>query len=913
MRSRREAVSGNFRGLGAYVVCVVVSLAFACRRPATPPVTAPPPAVEWSGCDVVWRGPRCALGPGHRLTVWLGTGPEIPVELRTDRGALGVGPREAVPEGSRLVVEPPAGARWLEAAIAGQSFWRVELAALPVNPALDEARALASKGAYQEAARRLQALREITPAAARGPVNAALGRAALNLGDITLAESSLRAAVSAARADGRVSDVVKDGFALFWALVTLQQHYVEARALMTELTADAEAFPEGRVYLAFNRGVLAEETGDFRRALDELRAAERLGQRLGLERATQDATAEIARALVRLGRNDEAVDLLGRVSAKLAGDDPCALAQQESNVAWALMERASRQEKSANASLAAALASARSAAAACPQPQLRQLVLINEAEYALARADVAGATAIVAGWPAPTGTRSALLVCWEADVRGRLALLQGRADRALAFFEEQRAAARASDLAEEGFRAQVGAGRALLALGRKRPAVDRLREARGQLDRMLAGIPLGEGRGTFLGTRDEGVRYLVAALLEVGAAGEAMAAARMARAAAAAQAVRLDRLARLGPDERQRWDQAIGRYWQLRRSIEAEAAEDWTLPRQKLALARARRESDTEAARAALDEAYRVLGSPASARLAERRPGPGELQLAFFPGPHGWFGFAASARAVRARAFEETDFASKESAARVLAQFSAELSVARRVSLFTYGAADRPDWQSIPWRGQPLVNAVELEWIMDAPAGRAIAPAPATPPHALVVADPTQDLAAARREGQAVAEALGRWPVQRLEGSAATREAMLAALERASLFHYAGHAELAGTEGMSSALVAAGRARVELRDLLALRRVPGVVFLSACDAVASTATDAVLGLGQAFLAAGADVVVAPVRPVRDEVAYAFASGFYRAVAQQSVPDVHAAFRRSTLELASSRPDADWSSFRLLVP
>ena len=80
---------------------------------------------------------------------------------------------------------------------------------------------------------------------------------------------------------------------------------------------------------------------------------------------------------------------------------------------------------------------------------------------------------------------------------------------------------------------------------------------------------------------------------------------------------------------------------------------------------------------------------------------------------------------------------------------------------------------------------------------------------ALVVGDPTRDLAAAGREADIVGKALGGWQVARLDGPAATRDALLAALPAVDLFHYAGHAELAGPGGAASALVLTGGARAD--------------------------------------------------------------------------------------------------------
>ena len=49
------------------------------------------------------------------------------------------------------------------------------------------------------------------------------------------------------------------------------------------------------------------------------------------------------------------------------------------------------------------------------------------------------------------------------------------------------------------------------------------------MEQLLTGIPLTQGRGSFLGGHDEAIRYLVAALVEAGANNEAVRAARWVR------------------------------------------------------------------------------------------------------------------------------------------------------------------------------------------------------------------------------------------------------------------------------------------------------------------------------------------------------------------------------------------------
>ena len=63
---------------------------------------------------------------------------------------------------------------------------------------------------------------------------------------------------------------------------------------------------------------------------------------------------------------------------------------------------------------------------------------------------------------------------------------------------------------------------------------------------------------------------------------------------------------------------------------------------------------------------------------------------------------------------------------------------------------------------------------------------------------------------------------------------------------------------------------MELGDLLAAPAVPELVVLSACEAAGAAAgTPSVMGLAQAFVAAGAGAAIAPTRAVGDADARRF--------------------------------------------
>jgi len=931
-------------------------------------------AVDWAGCVRVRTGPLCELERDRTLTLWMADRDwkrAAWVLVTEDQRRLTPRVEAGIDGGTRLTVEVPAGARALRLrpdgpSDVGASRW--SLAVADVTPPAGEAGAgqaeiarllaLGRAGRYADALAGLTRFRRTAAPADRGPADAAIGRMALALGDVDQAERAFRASIAAAKVEQRVSDVVRDGGALLWAYVVRQQRYADARTLLAEIQPYADQYPEGRIWIDADAGLLATETADVRTALDRYRASELGARRLGQSRLQQNAADEVARVLGYVGRADEAVAIQRELPPPA---DPCARATRALNLSDSLMAQAEQRSSVGprpSPEVTAALAAAQKATDACPDADRRVLAMGNAADWAVQVGDDAEAAPLVERLQATPARGDLRQSCFKADVIGRWLLRRGQPAAALAMFESELPAARGRGLLDETFRAEVGAGRALLALGRRRAAVSRLQNARRLLEELLRAIPIGEGRGSFLGGHDAGVRTLVQALVDSGAAAQALDVARWSRSVELAHAARLDRLATLSPVAHRRWDAALERYQHIRRDIEREAEDDWKLPRAALGRLRSERQARAQQARAALDEAYRLLpdgpapgagegagastngaGSLPDAKLA--MPRPDELFVAFFPGVGGWFALAATSRAVTAHAIDARAFASEAAAGQALAPLANELGQARRLRLFPYGAADRVSWQAVPWNGRPLLASLEVEYGLDvgqrSGKGSAAPRATGAVPTALVISNPTGDLPAAALEARAVTDALVGWNVFRLNGSAATRDATLAALPAARLLHYAGHALPGATGPLSSALVLSGEDRIELGDLLAAPAVPALVVLSACEAAgAETRQPSLMGLAQAFVAAGAVAALAPTRPVRDADARAFTAAFYEVLGQapgperdaspdQSVARMRAALRAAAKALlargagggsAKSQDDSvggSWESFRLLVP
>jgi CHAT domain-containing protein len=226
-----------------------------------------------------------------------------------------------------------------------------------------------------------------------------------------------------------------------------------------------------------------------------------------------------------------------------------------------------------------------------------------------------------------------------------------------------------------------------------------------------------------------------------------------------------------------------------------------------------------------------------------------------------------------------------------------------------YGWLRAIDFHALPFRGEPLVASVAVEYALDLPAAR---PAIASGA-ALVVSDPTDDLPATRVEAAAVAVRLrdAGWSVVRVEGRDATSARVRQELPRAALFHYAGHGLFAGHDGIESALPLASGGSLTLGDIFALGATPSRVVLSGCDAARTTESDGAegLGLAQAFVLAGADFVIAPWRKVDDASAATLSAALAKDLSRSADGAEVLRAAQNRLRAAS---DPSWAAFRVVA-
>jgi tetratricopeptide (TPR) repeat protein len=891
----------------ALLVIAIAAIA-ACRKVPSPTARASALEVEPSGCAAIAQGRACVVGEDGALRVLvLAPGDAT---FACDGGAVDAERLAAFEDASLHRVRPAPGARRLVVRV-GASEGAVDLRWDRFPPWYAEARALSAKGRLDEA---LDVVRARFGAPDEGEAALAVGQAArfeILRDHVDESVRLFRDAIPRDRRAGRVSAAVDDAVGLAFALSQRSTRYAEARAALDGVRDLLPSYPDGRVLEAYHRAEIDSEAGDRRDALRGLRDADRLATRLGLARLSRVVRTMIASQLDRFGRLEDALAIRRALDRELEGaPEACDRLALRSGLGFGLLLLSidAGGDAARVREATAALERARGESA-CTESYLHAVTLGNLAFARLLAGDADAAAALLAEARARVTQTPLSEGFFWLDLEGRIALARGDAARSFAAYDEMERRASAALLPGYEWAALAGRGAALEALGRAREALEAYGAAEERLDDATLAIPVGEGRARFLVERGRSAARGIALLLAAGRDAEAMRWARRSRRRVVAGLEASRRVARLDAGERTRWEEAVGRYAQERAAIDGEAARDWMLPVNELAVAQARRREREGALRGAVEGLLAVGGGEASSARAEAPPAAGELLLAFHPASAGWTGFAADASGVTAYAVPALagDAPPERLARAILEPARARLARATHVRVLLPGGLARIDVHALPWDGGPLVARVPVEYGLDlAPSPSA----PSEPARALVVGDPRRDLPAARVEARDVARALAA-PVTLLEGPEATHAAIVGALGAATLFHYAGHATFEGEDGWDSTLPLAANGKLLVSDVLALGRAPAQVVLSGCSAArtADVSPGDSIGVAQAFLVAGSDVVVAPTRPVSDALSARFARALHDAL--RADPDVARAARAAALALRADDPASDWASFRVL--
>ena len=924
--------------------------------------------VEFAGCGAVLDGPVCETEPGAELRLWIADRSGARAMVSVDGAPAQI---EAAPVdgGLALDVTLPTRLGPLRLEIedgAARGQWRLNLATFAPAAWHGTATSLRREGKIADGLAAVEGDdAEAWAMRARLHVDAEAWPAA---------DAAFARAIDRAWGTGRVSRAVDASFVWAFSLARRRSAFSRARQILEAARDRAAVYPEGAARLEYGLGLVAREVRDLRASLVHFDAAARRATRLSMSRVLGYVGQARSSSLVALGRADEAIAELDAMLASTPADAICDRARLWSNIGWFrhLAGSAGHSESGASpqnrsASRSAVLPAApgvekpfntrsipapsrlglglgrqpgtalgpdsvgklldgigpsREAIAlyeaGCDDPASEQNARINLALALVGAKRLADARAALDAARAVKSEVDPWLEGWSREVDARLALAGGRPAEALRVFEELAARSAASMSAELGWRAALGRGEALEALERVDEAVEAYRAAERWLADHSLFAPMSEGRETFLGDRARSARALVDLLVRAGRVDEALAAARMARRRGLGSLRRADRLGRLEGDARTRWAEAIGAYRRSRAELDTDAAEDWRFAADGLAGRRAARREREATLRALLDEAFAILADGGDDGPLPA-PRSGDLLLAWHPVRDGWIAFAADESGVDAAPIAAPNSARP---AAVLAPFRGRIAGARRLVLLPYGPLRAMDLHAAPWGDDALVNTVLSNAVLlnTVPVVYAtdLAPLPVRGPparSAVIVADTRGDLPAARKEADTATAALRGWQIRRFIGPAAKASEVKAALADTAVLHFAGHGVFRGRRGWHSALRLADGAQLGIGDILALPSAPSRVVLSGCETARGDVQAPIetIGLAQAFAVAGADAVVAAVRPVDDGLAGAMSAALYReGFASRPAAELADAVRDAQLSVRRELPGGDWAAFRLLV-
>lgn len=400
-------------------------------------------------------------------------------------------------------------------------------------------------------------------------------------------------------------------------------------------------------------------------------------------------------------------------------------------------------------------------------------------------------------------------------------------------------------------------------------------------------------------------RALVDLLAGQGDCESASRAARSARRRLAAVRSTALRLQTVGERTRAEVDSLLATLRTNRVALDQLRRDLWSVPRDK-------KQGVVTAIRAQEDNLSTTLGKlldtikGPKTEFHSLQPSPGQVLVLLFPGRSQWWVLVHTASQVQGHAIPSTDGTLDLTAlGAILDSLLPDSPSIDEVRFYATAASTGLDLHTVLFRGQPLGLQLPVTYALDAGptavAGR-------SGRRALLVGTPSAYLnteAEIREVGRSLARRGYELAVPQKES---LRTANIAnALNAADLFHFAGHAE-ASDHAVRSGLRLQEAEWLSAADILALRHCPRTVVLAACETARPDASAAGWTLAEAFIAAGAQEVLATQRKVEDKLA----SQIARRVHAEDVP-LHVALHRAVSDVAKDNPEADWAAFRVLVP
>lgn len=826
-------------GLGARLALVGALLAAACRP-------GPPLVVEVAGCEEL-TNEGCACADGAELYLWVAAAAVEGLELRRDGLTEALPHPEQVQGGLRLRL--PAQAGWWTLSARGRTEWRFQVTPAVSDAGLVEVRRLRRAGAFAEAEATLRELSHRPQPPIGWEAQAA--RNALAQGQVGVAVDAFRRSIAVAEASSRVLASARDRLALAHTLATRLAAWDEAAAVLSELEVAAARSAEVAADRAQTSLVLALERQDLRRALPLAKEALARAERLGLADLEEDSRQGLIGALVRAGRWAEVKGELDTLRARVAGGDACRRAQVLVNLGWyALLGHRRAPALFPEPPWAELQGAEWLFRSECPDPEAQANLRLNLGWAAL----YAGRLEEGQHWWTRAGTSTSANTQLRVDgqhLGSELAWATGDPDAGAAFSALLDAAQR-SGRVELSLAAHDGLARVAVAQRRTADARVHFEAAALALGRLRALTALGQGQDSLLHDHRELWRRWVDLEVSAGQPSRAAAVIETQRQGAVQDAE--SELPISGERRSRLRRELLDRRAELDRALELA----WRSPADERGLAEAR----VQEARRGLEAALDRLVAPASPPLIKAAGGN---RIFLTEGqPDGVMIIAAGERWSVARW-------RRREGRRVEVLVGAEALAPGPIVLHAPPALVSLDWAA-GWPERSVAFA--------GPGTVRPTPAPAPGPRrALVIGDPSATLPTGRSEAERVADELSKqgWRVE-LHTHPMTGADLSARLNAGpwALFHYAGHGQHAGLDGLQASLQMVDGPTFDVARVLGLEQAPRRVVLNACEVGSSGSDPEVggLGLAAAFGLRGAEQVVASVDRIDEPTAQALVRALY---------------------------------------
>lgn len=677
----------------------------------------------------------------------------------------------------------------------------------------------------------------------------------------------------------------------------IERDYAAALALLDQtVPLDQEIhFQAGQVRTRFQRGMVAEDLGQYREAAREFRAGVREARAAGLDRDAAFLLKGLGAVLQDQGLHDQALSMMEEVEPTFLGSrDPRDRVWYLNDLAWLLVrgmaagalpaepERIRRVSAKAIAE-AEAIGAAEELASLHANLAWLELLLERRTE---ARAELERGRTAQQGAPGFAGLFMELLEARLDLDEGKYEAAQQRGLR----IEARTRAESKGQPTDLGWRALEISALAADRLGRPKEAGELYARALSALEEISGRVGLLEARGPYFADRRSLLDNAVNHWLARGQTARAFSLTDQHLGAlyrAFHQSARREQAEREITRSFTQLDTLRARQHQAEQELELAA------PNNRPSLLLEIQHLKGEVLRLGSDLGFGPSPADGAPSLASKLRSDEALAL-FLSGGTGPRGFLVDRPG---EALRITTISGPEVA----------LSLEKRVAHLYVVAGDVPGALHLAAKGTPgapLLSQVSISYLPYASALLAERPPVVSSRPPLLVVNPTGDLPEAGREGRAL---LSRFAdATLLLGAQATKSRVLEELRDRSLFHFAGHGSLDGP--WRAHLNLAGD-RLEAIDVLVARAKLGLVVLNGCE----TGVPAILGPTQAvalpelWWIAGAQAVLSTVRPVGDAEARRFVEAFYD---QGGAKDPIQAYRRVALSMIAQQDEA-WQAFRLV--